>query len=356
MQHTTITILVGLLCASRALASDGIIHNDTVWRDTAGQEIWCNGGHVLHQGDRFYWVGYDTGPGRPWRINLYTSRNLADWEFENTLVRQEGKFAAMGWAGRPSLLQNRTTKKYVLLFEACSSQWPRNRTGFATCDRIDGRYELVQVQTPELNRSEGDQAVYQNGDAAYLLCTLDKDIEGRKYLNQSLAIFRLADDYQSVAKKVFEGFDNVSGNKAVAPRDHTSREACYIAKGGDLYYWFSSGLLGWNSSATMYATAKDLAGPWSELKLLRTDPPSKDSYNTQHDFIVTVAGKETTTYVYAGDRYSQWTSRGPGRNIFLPLVWENGEPVLRWHKDWKIDAESGRFVAVPQNEKGQDTR
>jgi len=98
----------------------------------------------------------------------------------------------------------------------------------------------------------------------------------------------------------------------------------------------------------MYATAKNLAGPWSDLRLLHTDPPSKDSYNTQHDFIVTVAGTEATTYVYVGDRYKQWTRRGVGRNIFLPLVWENGEPLLRWHRDWRIDPNSGRFSAAPE--------
>ena len=97
----------------------------------------------------------------------------------------------------------------------------------------------------------------------------------------------------------------------------------------------------------MYATARDLAGPWTELKLLRTDPPSTDSYNTQHDFIVTVAGRETTTHVYVGDRYSQWTKRGTGRNIFLPLTWENGEPLLRWLKQWRIDADTGQHSAVP---------
>jgi hypothetical protein len=97
--------LFRLLSLAAPLAGDGIIHNDTVWRDTSGNEIWCNGGHIIREKDVFYWVGYDTGPGRwPWRINLYSSRNLADWKFENSVIRMEGKFARMGWAGRPGLL------------------------------------------------------------------------------------------------------------------------------------------------------------------------------------------------------------------------------------------------------------
>jgi len=344
------TILFGLFGLALGLARDGVIHNDVVWHDTAGNEIWCNGGHIIREGHVFYWVGYDTGPGRwPWRINLYSSTNLADWKFENTIIHMEGKFARMGWAGRPALLHCPTTGKYVIVFEADSpQQWKRHKVGFAVCDRINGSYELVNSESPEGTRSTGDQSVYQEGEKAYVLATMDKDIGGRKYMNQSLAIFELSKDFVRIERKVFEGFDNVSGNTKVVPREHSSREASHIIKVGGVYYWLSSALVGWNSSATMYATATNLAGPWSNLKLLRTDPPSKDSYNTQHDFVVPVTGTEVTTYLYVGDRYSQWTQRGPGRNIFLPLVWENSEPVLRWHKDWKIDVTTGRFSAASE--------
>jgi len=46
--------------------------------------------------------------------------------------------------------------------------------------------------------------------------------------------------------------------------------------------------------------------------------------------------------VYVGDRYSQWTRKGVGRNIFLPLVWKDGVPTLRWYSRWKIDVAAGR--------------
>jgi hypothetical protein len=250
----------------------------------------------------------------------------------------------MGWAGRPGLLHNQATGKYIIIIEADSpQQWQRHKVGFAACDRIDGKYELANLESPEGTRSTGDQSVYQEGDKAYLLATMDKDIEGKKYLNQSLAIFELSTDFLRIERKLFEGFDNVSGNTKVVPRNQSSREASHIIKVGDTYYWFSSGLVGWNSSATMYSTAQDLAGPWSDLKVLRTDPRSEDSYNTQHDFVLPVVGSQTTTYVYAGDRYSQWTKRGTGRNIFLPLVFLSGEPVLQWHKQWIIDPTTGRW-------------
>ncbi len=329
------------------LAEKTIICNDTVWRDTRGEEIWCNGGHMIRAGDRFYWVGYETRPRTGFRnIRLYSSANLADWKFENNILRNEGPLSILGWAGRPGLLHNRTTKKYVVIFEADSRRWERHKVGFACCDAIDGDYEFIRYVYPESNRPTGDQSVYQEGDNAYLICTLDKMVENKRFLNQSLAIFKLTPDYLDIEKKVYEGFDNVNGDLSIYPRHHTSREASHIIKVKDVYYWFSSGLKGWNSTETMYATAPSLAGPWSDLRVLATEPTSPDSFNTQHDFVIPITGTQTTTYVYVGDRYSQHHNRGVGRNIFLPLVWEDGVPKLMWRSKWSIDTRTGCWEAV----------
>jgi hypothetical protein len=297
---------------------------------------------MIRQGDTFYWVGYETAPRRTWNIKLYSSPNLADWKCHNDIVKKEGAFSILGWAGRPGLLHNRKAGAYVVIFEADSPQWKRHKVGFARSGSIDGRYEFAGYHYPEGDRSTGDQSVYQEGDDAYLVCTMDKDIGGTKYLNQSLAIFRLTPDFLGIDRKVFEGFDNVSGNPSVVPRNQSSREASHIIKVGGTYYWFSSGLLGWNSSQTKYATAASLAGPWSALKVLPTAPESPDSFNTQYDFVIPVTGSETTTYVYAGDRYSQWTRKGIGRNIFLPLVLQDGAVSLKSCTRWKIDVATGR--------------
>lgn len=40
----------------------GTIENDSIWKDTDGNEIWSNGGHIIRQGGTFYWAGYETRP------------------------------------------------------------------------------------------------------------------------------------------------------------------------------------------------------------------------------------------------------------------------------------------------------
>jgi hypothetical protein len=180
----------------------GTIRNDTVWRDTGGNEIWCNGGHMIKEGNTFYWVGYETKPGIGLgNIKLYSSTNLADWTFENNLLGSDGPQSVLTWAGRPALLHNRNTGRYVLVFEASSRQWYRHKVGFASCRTIGGEYTLQAYQYPQGERSTGDQSVYQEGDSAYLVTVLDHP--DRESVNYSLAIYRLSPDFLSVGAKVF---------------------------------------------------------------------------------------------------------------------------------------------------------
>lgn len=299
-----------------------MLKNGEVWRDTDGNEIWCNGGQMFREDGLWYWVGYDTGPDRPWRVVLYASKNLVDWTFRGNLMSQTGEFADLDWAGRPGLVRSPATGRYVILFEADSERraWFRHKVGYAESDRIDGGYRLAGLEYPEPDRSTGDQSVYQEDENAYLLTVLDSP-GLTKPINITLAIYRLTPDFLHVAEKLYEGFD------ARLP-DARGNEASHILNLSGTYYWFMSGLVSWNSSETWYSTATALRGPWAPLKAVRTDPPTPDSYNTQHDFVIPV--RDGGPYLYVGDRYSQWHKKGTGRNFFLPLTFERGEPVLHW--------------------------
>jgi hypothetical protein len=336
----------------------GVITNDAVWHDTAGNEIWCNGGDMVQVADTFYWVGYETGSGRPWRINLYSSKNLTDWKFENSVIEKKGDFAKFGWAGRPAMVHCDKTDKWVILFEASCGQWVRHKVGYAACETINGEFELNNCTYPEPNQSTGDQSVYQEGDDAYLLAVVDGELGNRAEQNAAVAIYKLTDDYLGVEKKVYQSWqsDNPTFEGWVGDKTGTGSEAPHIFKRDGIYYMFTSRLWGWHSSPTMYSTAKSLEGPWTKQKILKTylelksAPPAWRwwwrptlSFNTQHDFVIPVTGSKDTTYVYVGDRYSQYHHYGVGRNIFLPLIWKNGEMRLIWRQKWQINTKTGQW-------------
>jgi hypothetical protein len=180
-------------------------------------------------------------------------------------------------------------------------------------------------------KSIGDHALFKDTDGrAYLVYVGNSSVER----NVNLSLARLNSSYTDAEADVFVGF---VGSK---------REAPFILKRGTTYYWFTSRTSGWYSSETKYATATALTS-WSGLNLLATEPASTDSFDTQFDFVIPVQGSGTTSYIYAGDRYSQFTGTGIGKNAWYPLVFNGATPVLKYYKDWYIDVVTGAWSASP---------
>jgi hypothetical protein len=86
---------------------------------------------------------------------------------------------------------------------------------------------------------------------------------------------------------------------------------------------------------------------------VRTAPPSRDSYNTQFDFVLPVRGTRATSYLYAGDRYSNFhgsgvpAPTGEGRNAWHLLEFEGDIPVLRGCSRISVDAVTGLVAVEP---------
>ena len=80
---------------------------------------------------------------------------------------------------------------------------------------------------------------------------------------------------------------------------------------------------------------------------MKCDPDSKDSFNAQTDFLFEIRGASGSFVLWGGDRWSQRTGTGVGRNVWLPLRWNDGEPLLKWYPAWNIDAAAGTWTADP---------
>jgi hypothetical protein len=97
-----------------------------------------------------------------------------------------------------------------------------------------------------------------------------------------------------------------------------------------------------------------LQGPWSGMKTVLSTLPSNDplavrgakmSYNSQHDFVLPIHGNKGTMYLYCGDRYSQFTKEGIGKNVWLPLKFDGDTPTRDWYPSWYLDAAQGTWSA-----------
>ncbi|MDB4584723.1 family 43 glycosylhydrolase [Draconibacterium sp.] len=325
MKYLLISVLTMVLHASGFAQQESIV-NDAVWYDTDGNEIWNNGGAMLQIGDTFYWVGFKTGGGGG-GMAMYSSSDLMNWKNEGNPCPESdfSPYVSTGWMGRPGLFYNKSTNKYIITWEAKKKDWKRHKLGFAVSDVITGPYTFVRAMYGPDKVSFGDMGVYQEGDNAYLVTTVDLD-NGKtdNGLNSGIGIYKLSSDFLSIESRVVRF-------------DRAYREAHNIIKKDGVYYWMMSETRGWRSSPTHYLTATSLEGPWSEDNRLKTSPSSPDSYNTQHDFVIPVAGPESTTWLYVGDRYSQHHGIGAGRNIFLPITWDDDVPTLEWRESWTID-------------------
>ncbi len=322
--RTTLAVLCALICPLLTLrASPQTIINNSVWHDASGNEILAQGGSMIQVGSTFYWYGYDTSGSD---VRCYSSTDLKNWTFVGISVN------AGSWHGRPEVVYNSATAKYVMLTEAPNGSG-RNAVAYYTSSTPTGAFTLQRSDNTIFSVPMGDHGVFKDTDGnAYLLAVTDDN----GVANGTLKIVKLNSDYLGL-NSIVMSWTAQSGDK---------REAPSMLKRGSTYYLFTSRTAGWNSSETKYWKSTSLSSGWSALTLADTVPTSTDSFNTQHDFIITVNGSKGTTYIYAGDRYSQFTGVGVGKNAWYPLTFDgNGAPTINGYGQWTIDTATGLWSA-----------
>ena len=332
---------LGLLAVFNASAVAGTITNATsaatVWRDPSNNtEIVNNCGNVLQVGSTFYWYGWDKYNHT---VNVYTSTTLAS----NSWVEHTGTGFPMfgsGFHGRPDVVR-RADGTYLMVVEF-SSVPGRNGIEYLTASSPTGPFtsvlkeDFVMDGSGNLTITMGDKGLYQDDDASktiYLLCTSD---DGGN-TNGTHKIIRL--NANGVGQAAVIKTWTVSTNR---------REALAIFKRNGTYYMTSSGTHGWNSGATWYKTASSIGGTWTAWANVPTNPNSTDSYNTQHDYILKIAGSSATSFIYIGDRWSQDTGVGYGRSAWYPLTFDaSGVPTIKGDTTWSINPTTGVINGTP---------
>lgn len=346
-----LVLLVTIVLSVSFISSAALmpIRNDTVWKDTNGNEITAQGGCIIKEGNTYHWFGPRFGgPGdyKFYEICHYTSTDLSNWTKQPRAFGPGDSgipFKSGDWVGRPWIFHNSSSSsaKYVMVIEwSYSGDGVRNMYAFLTAPSLNGpwtyRPDKLIKKMKDAQGNEytlGDLGGYQEGNTGYLLYTFDKP-----ETNYAQAIIKLDSDFMTPLPPTPGNYVEFSGGTWPAG----VQEAAAIFKRGSTYYYFTSKCNGWESSETRYRTATNIMGPWSDNQIVPASPSSGNSFNTQHDFVLTVNGTQGTTYIYCGDRWSNFHGQGTGRNAWFPLTFDsNGVPTINGHKIWYIDTVTG---------------
>ena len=297
-----------------------------LWPDQRGEHIQAHGGGITKVGGTFYWFGEDRARNNPRGLRCvicYSSTNLVQWTHRNQVLKlMNPENFGRGWVlERPKVFYNARTKKFVMYMHIDGPLpgefrgYGLARVGVATCDTVDGNYQYLKSFRPLGHESRDIGQFIDDDGTAYLI------FEDRPF---GFRIAKLSDDYLAVEKEICLIREPMEGG-AIVHHD-------------GLYYVIGSALTGWNPNPNKYATAKSLAGPWSEFKDIA--PPEKNTYGAQSTMLLKISGVKTNCVIFMGDLWkpqTQWDSR----YLWMPLEIGGGKLSLPVPREWTLDVSTG---------------
>ena len=314
-------------CVAATLpGATGTIRPGEPWLDDRGQAVQAHGGGIIKVGDTFYWFGEDRGrdneDGKRY-VGCYSSTNLAQWTFRNQVLKLANpENFGRGWVlERPKVFYSAKTGKFIMYMHIDgpapgeSGGYKLARVGVAVCDTVDGDYQYVKSFRPLGHESRDIGQFVDDDGTAYLI------FEDRPY---GFRIAKLSDDCLNVEKEICLIPEHMEGGA--------------IVHFGGLYYVIGSNLTGWAPNPNRYATAKSLAGPWSDFKDIA--PPEKNTYGSQSTMLLKIAGTKATSVIFMGDIWkpqAQWDSR----YLWMPLEIGGGKMALPEPRAWTVDVGTG---------------
>lgn len=307
----------------------GLFAPGALWPDDRGRHIQAHGGGVIRHGDTYYWYGeyrgQDLPAGEPVTraVGCYASKDLLHWTFKGRVFEtsRADDITSGLVLERPKVYYNARTKKFVMYMHIDSADYKAARVGTAVADAPEGPYTFVRSWRPLGHQSRDIGQFIDDDGTAYLI------FEDRP---NGFHIARLSDDYLDVVESVALIKASIEGGA--------------IVKHDGLYYCVGSKLTGWAPNANKYATATNLAGPWSEWRDIA--PPEAKTYGSQSTNIVKVVGSKETTVIFLGDIWRP-KQQHDSRYLWMPLKIGGGKLELPKPRPWTLDVATGT-VTYPQ--------
>ncbi len=342
-----------------------------LWPDNHGVHINAHGGGILKYEGTYYWFGEHKTEGEAGNranvgVHCYSSKDLYNWKDEGIALAvsqdPESEIVKGCVIERPKVIFNQKTKKFVMWFhlELKSMGYKAARTGLAVADSPTGPFRYIKSLNPNAgqwpvnftkeqkemqfpanlkswsvewkNAVANGMFVHRDFEKGHMArdMTLFVDEDGKAYHihaseeNLTLHISELNDDYT--------GFTN--NYATVVPAGHN--EAPAIFKKDGKYFLITSGCTGWAPNAARSFVADHVLGPWIELgnPCRGTEEEMKTTFESQSTFILENPYK-TGQYIFMADR---WRPKNAidGRYIWLPILFEDGKPALKWMDKWDL--------------------
>ena len=342
-----------------------------IWNDDRGLPINAQGGGILFQDGIYYWYGEDNVKDRTTLkayVNCYSSKDLLNWKFERVSLSASGNNDSLGLPDgcvleRPKVIYNARTKKYVMWFhlELKGQGYKAARVGLAMSDNVKGPFRYVRSYRPNAGKYPINMSAEQKNSTLTVAdfpkswttewriavenglfvrrdlaggqmsrdMTIYVDDNGKAYHifasedNQTIQIAELADDYMSHTGRYVRALEG------------KHNEAPTVLKKDGKYYLISSDCTGWDPNAARMAVADSLFGKWTELGNPCVGTDANLTFNSQGTYILKIEGKKDA-FIFMADR---WITKTPKERLYiwLPVLFENGKPVLKWFYTWNLN-------------------
>ena len=339
-----------------------------IWTDDRGVHINAHGGGILFHNGKYYWFGEHKGERSNAAlvgVTCYSSDDLYHWTNEGIALEvsddPESPIVRGSVIERPKVIYNEKTGKFVMYFhlELRGKGYSAAYTGRAVSNHVAGPYTFlgagrVNAGIYPMNLSEAERSDTLKPDqlkswtpewieAVKNGLFTRRDFEGGQ-MSRDMTLFT---DDNGKAYHIYAAEENLTLNLAELTDDYlgyTGRyividpaghnEAPAIFKRDGKYFMITSGCTGWEPNAARLFTAPTIWGPWVRHANPCTGDGSDLTFRSQSTCILPVQGKKNA-FIFMADR---WTPRTPidGRYIWLPVLFNNGLPVLKWFDEWDL--------------------